>query len=197
MAKSKPFEYDLGYIQAALEVLESYLLSQEIFWPIGINPPAGELDYPRLTLDGVLLARARLTAYPKSPTQRDLVERAFTDLDMQSSRHRVAWENKAEQCFRVRLRMWGDFLQEYRDNPTDNTDRYGYEVRLRAMLSLIKPELRSVSNEEIQLLAGMDRYLTSVLVEAGFIWEAVSESGFPRNEYWYLYGKLPPLAKER
>jgi len=195
MTKSKSLEYDLRYIQAALEALESYLLSGEVFWPIGINPPAGEPEYPRLTLDGLLLARARVSAHPKTSDQSDQVGKVLTELDLHRTRHRVAWEQKAEQCYQVRLRMWGDYLQEYRDNPGDNADRYAYEVRLRVMLCLLKPELRSLNLAEAQLLSGLDKYLKSVLVGGGFIWDPAIQSGFPGEEYWYLYGKLRPLSK--
>lgn len=48
----KSFEYDLRYIRAGLDVLEEYLLSDEVFWPIGVNPPVGDPEYPRLTAMG-------------------------------------------------------------------------------------------------------------------------------------------------
>ena len=197
MEKLKSLEYDLRYLQAALELIERYLLSDDIFWPLGETPPEGEPDYPQMTLDGVLLARARLSARPKTAVQQDQVGKVTSDLDYQRSRHRVAWERKARECYRVRLRMWGDFLQEYRDNPGDNADRYAYEVRLRVMLNLLKPEIGSQNATEAQLLIGLDKILKGVFVDGGFIWDEGIKAGFPRDEYWYLYGSLPRLAKNR
>jgi hypothetical protein len=195
--KLKSLEYDRRYLQAALELMERYLLSNEIFWPLGATPPKGEPDYPQMTLDGVLLARARLSARPKTADQQDQVGKVISDLEYQRSRHRVAWERKARECYRVRMRMWGDFLQEYRDNPGDNTDRYAYEVRLRVMLNLLKPEIGSQNAAEVKLLIGLDKILKGMLVDGGFIWDEGIEAGFPRDEYWYLYGSLPRLAKNR
>ena len=60
----KSFEYDLRYIQAGLDSIEEYLLSDEVFWPLSAHPPEGAPEYPRLTLDGLLLSKARLLAYP-------------------------------------------------------------------------------------------------------------------------------------
>jgi hypothetical protein len=51
-------EYDLGYLQSALSTLEDYLLSADLYWSIGDNPPKGEPPYPSLTLGNVLLAQA-------------------------------------------------------------------------------------------------------------------------------------------
>lgn len=197
MKKSKSIEYDLRYLQAALELMERYLLSDDILWPLGATPPEGEPDYPQMTLDGVLLARARLLARPKTPMQQDQVGKVISDLDYQRSRHRVAWEKKAQECQRVRLRMWGDFLQEYRDNPGDHADRYAYEVRLRVMLNLLQPEIGLQNDTYVQLLIGLDKIVKGVLVEDGFIWDEEIEAGFPREEYWYLYGSLPRMVKNQ
>ncbi|OGN92022.1 MAG: hypothetical protein A2Y88_04525 [Chloroflexi bacterium RBG_13_48_10] len=91
--------------------------------------------------------------------------------------------------------MWGDFIQEYQDNPMDNTDRYSYEVRLRVMLELLKSEINGQHTEEIELLNGLDGYLKRVLVPDRFIWEAEIQIGFPRDMFWFLYGKLPPVIR--
>src|SRR3989304_5754201 len=59
-------EYDLGYLRAALTVLDDYLLSADLYWSIGNSPPRGEPPYPSLTLGGVLLAQARAHAHRAS-----------------------------------------------------------------------------------------------------------------------------------
>ena len=52
----KSFAYDLGYLRAGLELLEAYLLAEDVFWPIDASPPEGEPEYPRLTLGGTYFA---------------------------------------------------------------------------------------------------------------------------------------------
>lgn len=192
----KTFEYDLRYVQAGLEVLEDYLLSDEVFWPLSVNPPAGGPDYPRLTLGGLLLSRARLTAYPKSPPQKEQVDQLISKLELIRSKWRVAWEKKATHSFNVRLRMWRDFIEEFQNSPQENADRYLYEVRLRTMLKLLKTEGGGQQQPEVDLLSGLDGYLKSVLVTGAFIWEPELQTEFPANEYWYLYGYLPPAVKK-
>ena len=192
----KNFEYDLRYLQAGLDVLLDYLLSSETFWPIDVHPPVGEPEYPQLTLGSLLLAKSRLTGYPKSPTQVDQVDKLFSDLDHVRSRWRVAWENKAGHSFSVRLRMWRDFIEEYRNAPQDNADRYPYEVRLRTMLSLLQSEGGEQLPAEADLLTVLDAYIKSVLSMGGFVWEPEIQAGFPKDVYWYLYGKLPSVPRK-
>jgi len=192
----KTLDYDFRYIQAGLEVLVNYLLSDEVFWPLSVSLPAGEPDYPRMTLGGLLLAHARLAAYHKSSDQMDQVDLLNSKLDLIRSKWRVAWENKARHSFSARLRMWRDFIEEYKNNPQDNTDRYSYEVRLRAMLTLLISEGGGQNQAEVDLLSGLDAYLKSVLVVDGFIWEPDIQNGFPASVYWYLYGNLPTTVKK-
>ncbi len=190
----KSFVYDLGYLQAGMELLEAYLLAEDVFWPIDASPPEGEPEYPRLTLGGILLAEARLKAYPLSQAQETERQRVLVDLDHVRSKWRVNWEKKARHCLTVRLRMWADYIEEYRSNPQDNAGRYRYEVRLRAMLELLEAESGEMQPVEGEILSGLDRYLKGELEIGDFIWETEVNSGFPPETYWYLYGKLPPAA---
>ncbi|OGO12056.1 MAG: hypothetical protein A2Y53_09280 [Chloroflexi bacterium RBG_16_47_49] len=194
MAKS--LEYDLRYIKAGLEILEEYLLSDDVFWPLGVKPPEGDPDYPRLTLDWLLLIRTRLAAHPTSGDQKNQVEQVISELELNRSKWRVAWERKAAHCYQVRERMWRDYIQEYQDNPQENADRYRYEVRLRVMLELLKSEFRPQNIGEGDLLLSLDSYLKSTLIPGSFIWDPEIQAGFPRNTYWFLYGKLASRFKK-
>jgi hypothetical protein len=189
----KSLEYDLKYLLAGMEILEEYLISGEVFWPMNISPPKGEPEYPRMTLDGMLLAGARLIKRRASMDKQIQVEQALSELDIIRIKWRVAWEGKAEKCFHIRERMWRNFIQEYQDNPQENADRYPYEVRIRVKLELLKNEISRPSILNESLLGEMDGYLRNILVGEGFIWEVEVQAGFPESEYWFLYGKLPPL----
>jgi len=183
-------EYDLGYLRAGLAALESYLLSKELYWNLGASSPRGEPAYPPLTLSGLLLSQARLHARSLDFSQRDELARIDEQMDEVRSRWRVAWDNKAAHDFRARLNLWRDFIEEYRERPEANADRYAYEVRLRVMLHLLASEASDIPVNETDLLAGLDRLLQAVFVPGDFIWEEELSSGFPRDTYWYLYGNL-------
>ena len=91
----------------------------------------------------MLLTRTRLTGSQLTPNQTDQVRALIFSLDFYHSNWSVAWERKADQCYQVRERMWRNFILEYQDNPLENADRYKYEVRVRVMLELLKPEIRA------------------------------------------------------
>ncbi len=187
-------EYDLRYLQAGVPLLENYLLSPEIYWPIGVSSPAGEPPYPRLTLGGLLLAQARLHARQDlSTVQRAELASLDEQIDETRARWRVAWGQKAAHELQSRLKLWGNFLDEYRDNPEANIDRYTYEVQRRVMLHLLEPDAEAVPEVQFELWRGMDKMLRGVFVSGDFIWDPVYQPGFPADTYWYLYGK--PASK--
>lgn len=183
-------EYDLGYLRAGIPALENYLLSNDLYWPIGASPPGGEPAYPRLTLGGLLLAQKRAHARDLTPQQRDELARLDEQMDDVRDRWRVAWERKAGRSFQARLRLWKNFLEDYRESPSANTDRYRYEVERRVMLHLLMDEAESVPQADLDLLKSLDKVVGAVLVPGDFIWDRELENGFPREPYWYLYGQL-------
>jgi len=183
------FDYDVRYLEAGLELLEQYLLSKEIYWPIGVSAPPGEPDLPRLTLGGLLLARTRARAWAVSSSQQEQVYRLETRLDEVRSHWRVTWERKAAQEFRSRSSLWRDFLEEYRQNQENNADRYTYEVQRRAMLDLLLEESAEIEPADRDLLFALDQLLRAVLLPGGFVWDQNLARGFPPDKFWYLYGK--------
>jgi hypothetical protein len=162
---------DRLFLEEAIPQLADFLLSKEVFWPLG-----GTL--PRLTIGSLLLAQARLN-----------VESYFAQSDSVRMRWPAAWENKALQEFRTRLTLWFNFLRDYAASPSDHADRYRQEVRNRAMLHLLAGQLRQPP-AELDMLLGLDDQLKGSLNPGAFVWEVEIESFFPQPEYWFLYGNL-------
>lgn len=187
---AQSIEYDLGYVRAALPLLEAYLLSPDLYWSLATKPPAGSPPYPQLTLGSLLLTLARLRAHRLSPDQNAELIRLERELEHTRSRWRVAWERKSQRDFSSRLKMWRDFLEEYRVNPENHYDRYAYEVGKRVMLHLLAGEAGTLPEAELDLLRGLDQLLRAVFLPGDFIWEKDLSDGFPPDSYWYLYGQL-------
>jgi hypothetical protein len=159
--------------------LEGYLLSKELYWPIS----ARGYDLPRLTIGGILLAQARLEA--RGERSGSLA----SQIDMVRSRWRSAWETKAGREVQARMRLWSNYLADYRHNPEGYADAYPHEVRHRVMLQMLLAELHAPVPEQGEL-SGLDNVLRTHLVDSDFIWEAGLRSVFSREAYWFLYGKL-------
>ena len=183
-------EYDLGYLQAGVNILESYLLSSELYWTVGVRPPGGGPAYPQLTLGGINLSLARLRSRNLSVQNEAKFKSLESDFDTMRSRWQVAWEEKASHEFHARLFLWRDFLEEYRAHPANHVDRYAYEVSRRVMIQLLSTDAIKVPQVEAELLDGLDALLKSIFIPGPFIWETEIADGFPRSTYWYLYGKI-------
>ena len=143
--------------------MENYLLSKELYYPIGAN-------LPQLTLGGILLSLARMgTQAAKFETQVETIR----------SKWRSAWDAKSSREARARSELWINYLSEYRSDPKSEARLYPQNVRYRAMLTL----LGKIEDDS-------DAFVKSVFKEGGFVWEAECAPNFPRETFWYLYGTL-------
>ncbi len=165
-------EKDRAYYEAGFEELERYLLSNELYWP----SRAHTADLTQLTLGGLLLARARLRGSKAAG-----LERLDAQLDAIRSKWRSAWDGKARREVHARSVLWHDYLSEVRADPAGAARQYPQNVRQRAILALL--------GEQSDL---MDSYLRGVLSSGSFVWDAALQDGFPRAEFWFLYGSLKP-----
>ena len=174
-------EKDRTYLEAGIPELRDYLLSNEIYWPITTR----EYTLPRLTIGGILLSQIRLE------TRNKRIESLVAQLDAVRSRWRVAWETKASREVQARMRLWSNYLADYRHDPERHADAYPHEVRYRVMLDLLLFELTALPAEQEEL-SHLDNLLRSNLIKTDFVWAADLRTGFPRGAYWFLYGKLNP-----
>lgn len=184
-------EYDLWYLRAGVEQLESYLLSKDIYWSIGTSPPVGEPPYPQLTLGWLLFANLRAQSTCETPEQRNELDRIDWQLKTVRTRRRAAWGLKAYSEFKSRLTLWRNFLEDYRKKPEANYDRYAYEVARRVILHLLESEADDIQMTEIDMLNGLDQLLRVFFVSGDFVWDEILTPSFPEEPYWYLYGNLP------
>lgn len=117
-------------------------------------------------------------------------EELNTRLETIRSRWRAAWEKKARREYPYRLRQWAHFLDEYRRGPEKQADRYPYEVRQRVILSLLQEDAQEAAVENEQQLFTLDELLRRDFVEGEFVWDVGMDEGFPRDVYWYLWGRV-------
>jgi hypothetical protein len=170
---------DKAYLQAGVSELKDYLLSEELYWPV----TARGYDLPRLTIGGLLIARARCLATGQEIDAFDM------QLEAIRSSWRVAWEKKAAREYKARFRLWKNYLMDTMQSPEKHEDAYPYEVRYRVMVDLLGGELQELPVEK-EALDKLDAQLRAVLVPSEFLWESELKPAFPPEVYWYLYGKL-------
>jgi len=154
---------DIQYLSAGVPELENYLLSKELYYPIGIS-------LPQLTLGGILLSLAR------AGTNAAIFER---QVETTRSKWRTAWETKAQREVHARSELWMNYLAEYREDRRSGSRLYAQNVRYRAMLSLL-----GQTNHD------SDSFLRGNFKEGEFVWEEECSPNFPREIFWYLFGSI-------
>jgi hypothetical protein len=180
--------FDLGYLNAGIQEIESFLLTKNIFWPISSPSPVGESRYPRMTLGGLLLSLFRLKARSLPPTYDVKFRSLEKELDRWRIKWLTSWEWKASIEFKSRLRQWRNYLDEMDKRPDLNIPFYKSEVRVRVLLELLKKEINSQDDQEINNLSLLDGILRSIFVPGDFIWDNELTPGFNQRVFWYLWG---------
>jgi len=156
---------DRQFLEAAIPELQDYLPSKELYATL-----SGSFTLPRLTLGGLLLARQRLGAQADS---------LAAQMNAIRSKWRAAWDAKAQIEVRARSDLWKNYLIDYRESPKSYKDEYSQQVRYRAMLTLLGEQ----SNE-------FDETVKAVFIPGDFVWEKECAERFPREPFWFLFGKL-------
>lgn len=180
---------DLDFLQAAIPDLQEYVLSKDLYWPLRLTATTpGSRQTPQLTLGNLALSRARLSAGLLSPEQQAAYQRAVQAIDALKQEWRSNWSKKAAHEYSSRLNLWQQYLRELRGDPRQQGAYYANEVRNRAILALLSPDLLDgipqQAPDQLQMLDGILRGLT----EAGpFLWEPEVAGAFPQDAYWFLY----------
>ena len=183
MADQKDFSYYQVYLQAGIGQLQDYLLSDELFWPLGIQ------GYLNLTLGGLLYYQRCAHALVVTASEQRLYQKISSELDSSRTRWRVAWQRKATWEFQSRLRQWGQALNEIRHEAEKNVPYYHSEVRTRVILSLLIPEVGELTSADQEQYESQNVLLRTMLKTGAFIWGPELEPAFPQDEFWYLWGQ--------
>ncbi len=163
---------DLSYLQASLPELKNYLLSDILYYPLDGN-------HPRLTIGGILLSQQRLG---DSATATNVNQNLATV----KSAWRAAWTQKSARELEARLRLWRNYLNDYRKNPEEYASDYKHEIRWRVMIELLSAEVDQIPAE----IAALDQLLRAKFITSEFIWDENLRSQFPEDEFWFLYGEI-------
>jgi hypothetical protein len=98
-------EDHLRYLEGGVEVLEDYLLSSEMYWSVGVPSSEKGRELPRLTMGGLLLARAIIRGSQMSSTQQERFKKVQAQIEEIHTRWRVAWERKCQRSFSMLRRI--------------------------------------------------------------------------------------------
>jgi len=178
-------ERESRFLRAGLEQLKDYLLSNELFWNLGL--PA---NYPQFTLGNLLLSAAQLgAASGLSATEESGRKRLLADLEKKKKEWQSAWEGKAQREFSSRLQQWGQYLDELGQSPVQQGGYFKNEARQRALLELLSEDLPASEHLLKGELTLLDQRLRRHVEDGDFIWSKESKEAFPKGRYWFLYAR--------
>lgn len=156
------------------EDLSEYLSSPVLFWRL-------QAESQPLTIGNLLLAQKKIAAYFPDSLPANL-KAAYQKVENARAERPAAWQKKADAEFHSRLDQYKTLIDEL------DQGGYGVIARLRAILELLLSETSNLTTAGA-LLYGLDGRLKYSFVDGDFIWPEVYQSSFPKDKFWFLYGK--------
>jgi len=184
-------ENDYAFLRASVPQLENYLLSDVLYYPVtaeGGRQLSG--DTTRLTLGNLLLSVRRLEADGLPVEIRNEAETALSQVNQIRNKWLSNWKRKAGVEIPNRLRLWKNYLEDWRENSPSAAGEYRYNVRLRVILELLFSESDALFVQEQALLRALDTRLKAKGTPGQFIWDPSYQSAFPSDHFWFLYLKV-------
>lgn len=179
---------DLAFLHASAPVLEDYLLSDVLYFPVtGEHGRQLSGDTTRLTLGNLLLSLRRLQTVQLAADQTAELEALSDQINRERAQWRSRWSVKVLQEIPNRMMLWKNYLGELGEEPKTRAGDYPYNVRLRVILELLFAESNDLMVREKDLLRSLDLQLKGKASPGEFIWDQALASGFPADQFWYLY----------
>jgi len=193
MSARYALERDLDELERMTERLQDYVLGDQLYMSIGAGFIRGD-SMPQMTLGALLMRRRRLTALrarlDSGPADR--LQAALPEHDSIQREWTLHYEKKLRQEAPARLKLMRAFFLECKQNPRDCGAAYPVEALRRTIVQeiLLAMEEFGYDRRELQsALQGSDRALRPLLESSDFIWSPLLEEVYPRNRFWWLYGR--------
>lgn len=187
--------HDADFLQSAAQVLEDYLLSDVLFWPLQREKGAmlgGDSD--QLTPGNLLLSFARLG---KEGLAENSLNQALQRIEEVRQQWKSAWLNKCQKEWEQRLQLWLNYLDEIkRESNRELPADYSFHVRQRVILDLLTKEIVELLPDKRLKLQNADEMLRSLSQPGEFIWQKGLQAHFPASSFWYLYVKTGKRISE-
>jgi len=186
-----PIEQNLSLLERMLEELESYILSDEVFWPLSQKEIQG-LSLPRLTFGGLMLILDELAALNSQMSTKQVLryERLLRKYEGIFGKWRSSIEKKVIQELHARLNLWRAYLLDLEEQP-ERIEGYPREVRTRVMIHRLIDLIGNLDDLDVELqsLKIIDDRIHDFLSPGEFIWETSLQQIYPREQFPFLYMK--------
>lgn len=181
------FDLDLTEVKAMVDNLIPYVYEDELYGRV-------DLKGARLTPGAILLRLRRLQALREqlNASQSEQLALIMSTFETTRAEWTVAFTRKLVREVEARLRDIQTYLGECNDDPKTCANAYMPEALRRTMIAEIFDVLPSTDEHYARLMTStkqVDGGLRRYVRESGFIWSAILEPVYPRQTYWWLYGR--------
>ena len=181
---------DLAILEAMASEMEAYLMSDVLFWQMMKG------GMPKLTLGGYLMRQRRLLALRDElldTAEQARLDAAVAQFNQALVEKIVRFEQKANEELGVRLRQWSEYLKDLNWESKASAATYGSAVETRAMIAALIDKLQTapyrLEPHYAQQLNVLDMNLRNHWKWGEFVWPDEWQPAYPRDRYWWLYGK--------
>ncbi|KAA3663584.1 MAG: hypothetical protein DWQ04_10085 [Chloroflexi bacterium] len=181
--------HDLTILEAMLDELPEYLMSDATRWPI-------QADMPPLTIGGCLMRIHRLgklqAQLPHLDKNRyDQAVLRFEDALIEKV---VRFEKRTHQELHARLGEWSVCLRETYIQPKRYIDKVDIRVVIEEMMLALQKKPYHLEQQVVQQIDVLDKNLKNRWHPGEFVWDVVWQSAYPLQNYWWLYGSPVAIA---
>ncbi len=164
---------------AALDELGAFLLSGDVLRPMDRRSGLAQ----DLSLGGLLLVQDELHAGEAlSSESRSVLKTLDERWEALLREQPAAIGRKASREQEMRLRLWSAYLSDLEDSTSEG--EFAQQARQRVMLE----RLADLSSKP-ETMEPVDRRLRHRFQPGPFIWNPALEQVYPRDRYWFLYGR--------
>jgi hypothetical protein len=180
---------DLLILEAMAAEMDEYLRYDKLFWPLS------DTTFPRLTLGGYLMRQHRLSSLPEllDEQEKARLEAAEEQFNAALVEKVVAFESRAHEELRARLRQWNEYLKELMRVEQAAGDYYASAVETRAMIAALLNKLETrpykLDRRVLNEVGAYDRVLANYWEAGDFVWPEAWTAAYPRQKYWWLFGR--------
>ncbi len=178
---------DLQFTRAAIQEMESYLISDVLYWPISTRKRSVGVGEQQLSIGTLLLCLARLRGAIKDQKVLSELPTIESQIDQIRQKWQANWLRKARLEFPQRLRLWQNALADASSDLAAFSSGYPRSVRWRVMMDLMAEDMAQPPGQEMNALARLDQQLKAITSPGKFVWDARLAPGFPIEHYWYLF----------
>lgn len=182
-------ETDLVILEAMAADMDAYLQVDVLFWRMAHG------GMPMLTLGGYLLRQHRLQelAALLSPEQQARLDTAVAQYRAALVEKVVRLEKKGHAELDARLRQWAEYLREAEWEAHPEHHNYASAVENRAMITGLIAQLSQapyrLEAEPPLRLQQLDALLRARWQMGEFVWPPAWQPAYPRDAFWWLYGR--------